>query len=246
MRPVLLSVATINLFTFAFMALFILYASTELGVNAGALGLTLGVGALGSIAGALVASRLGRRMGLGPAYALGCVLFPASLLLIPLAAPGMPMPLILALLGLAEFGAGFGVMVLDINVGSVMTARVPDRIRSRAAGSFRFVNYGIRPVGALLGGALGTAIGVREALWATAIASLFGVLFLVGTRDPSSARPSRGGRLTTDHLGVRTGMRRCDAATTPAASGGRRGSGPCPSWCDRSPSCRRTGSRARR
>lgn len=182
MRPVLLSVATINLFTFAFMALFILYASTELGVNAGALGLTLGVGAFGSIVGALVASRLGRRMGLGPAYALGCVLFPASLLLIPLAAPGMPMPLILGLLGLAEFGAGFGVMVLDINVGSVLTARVPDRIRSRSAGSFRFVNYGIRPLGALLGGVLGTALGVREALWATAIASLFGVLFLVGTR----------------------------------------------------------------
>lgn len=182
MRPVLLSVATINLFTFAFMALFILYASTELGVNPGALGLTLGVGAFGSIIGALVASRLGRRIGLGPASALGCVLFPASLLLIPLAAPGMPMPVILGLLGLAEFGAGFGVMVLDINVGSVLTARVPDRIRSRSAGSFRFVNYGIRPVGALLGGALGTALGVREALWATAIASLFGVLFLVGTR----------------------------------------------------------------
>jgi MFS family permease len=184
MRPVLLSAATINLFNFAVQALFILYVTTFLGVNAGVLGLTLGVGAVGSILGALVASRIGRRFGLGPAYALGCVVFPASLLLIPLADPAMPMPLILVMLGLAEFGAGFGVMILDINVGALMTARVPDRIRSRTAGSFRVVNYGIRPIGALLGGVLGTALGVREGLWAATIASLLGVFWLVGTRIP--------------------------------------------------------------
>jgi MFS family permease len=184
MRPVLLSAATINLFNFGAQALFILYVTTQLGVNPGVLGLTLGVGAVGSIIGAIVASRIGRRLGLGPAYALGCVLFPASLLLIPLAEASMPMPVILALLGLAEFGAGFGVMILDINVGAVITARVPDRIRSRTAGSFRVVNYGVRPIGALLGGAVGTALGVREALFVTTILSLAGVLWLVGTRIP--------------------------------------------------------------
>ena len=81
MRPTLLSVATINLFTFAVNALFILYATTTLGVSPGALGLALGTGAIGSVIGALVASRMGRRSGTGPAYPLGCVLCPASLLL---------------------------------------------------------------------------------------------------------------------------------------------------------------------
>ena len=99
--------------------------------------------------------RIGRRIGLGPAYALGCIIFPASLLLIPIAGPGMPMPLILALLFGSEFGAGFGVMILDINVGAIIYARTPDRIRARAGGAFRFVNYGVRPIGALLGGLLG-------------------------------------------------------------------------------------------
>jgi MFS family permease len=181
MRPTLLSVATINLFTFTSSALFILYATTTLGVSPGLLGLALGMGAVGSVIGALVASRIGRRIGLGPAYALGCVIFPVSLLLIPLAAPGMPMPLILALLFGSEFGAGLGVMILDINVGAILYARTPDRIRGRAGGAFRFINYGVRPIGALLGGLLGGALGVREAIFIGTIAAIGGVLFLVGS-----------------------------------------------------------------
>jgi MFS family permease len=181
MRPTLLSVATINLFTFAVNALFILYATTTLGVSPGALGLALGTGAIGSVIGALVASRIGRRIGLGPAYALGCVLFPASLLLIPLAGPDMSMPVILGLLFASEFGAGFGVMILDINVGAIIYARTPDRIRGRAGGAFRFINYGVRPIGALMGGILGGLLGVREAILFGVIAALAGVLFLIGS-----------------------------------------------------------------
>ncbi len=181
MRPTLLSVATINLFTFAVNALFILYATTILGVSPGALGLALGTGAIGSVIGALVASRIGRRIGLGPAYALGCVLFPASLLLIPLAGPEMSMPAILALLFASEFGAGFGVMILDINVGAIIYARTPDRIRGRAGGAFRFINYGVRPIGALMGGILGGLFGVREAILFGVIAAMTGVLFLIGS-----------------------------------------------------------------
>jgi MFS family permease len=188
MRPTLLSAATINLFNFAFSALFILYATTELGINPGVLGLALGVGAIGGLLGATMASRIGRRIGLGPAYALGCVLFPASLILVPVASPEMAMPVILGLVAASEFGAGLGVMILDINVGAFMTARIPDRLRARAMGAFRFVNYGVRPVGALLGGVMGTAFGLRAALFVATIASLAGCLWLfrskvLGLRD---------------------------------------------------------------
>lgn len=182
MRPTLLAAATINLFNFAFTALFILYVVTELSVEPGVLGIALGAGAVGGLIGAVIASGVGRRIGLGPAYALGCFLFPVSLILVPIAAPGMPMPLILALIILAEFGAGIGVMILDINVGAFMTARVPSRIRARSMGAFRFINYGIRPIGAVLGGSLGAALGVRQALFIATIASLLGVLWLVGSR----------------------------------------------------------------
>ena len=181
MRPTLLAVATINLFNLAFTALVILYATTNLGVEPGLLGLALGSGAVGGVLGAVVASRIGRRIGLGPAYALGCLLFPLPLVLIPLADAGLPMPLILGLLFTAEFGAGLGVMILDINAGAIIAARTPDRIRSRAGGAFRFINYGVRPIGAVLGGVLGAAIGVRETLFVVAIAAATGVLWLVGS-----------------------------------------------------------------
>ncbi len=181
-RPTLLSAATINLFNLAFTALVILYATTELGVSPGVLGLALGAGAVGGLIGAAIAARVGRRIGLGPAYALGCVLFPLPLVLIPIADAAMPMPLILALLFASEFGAGLGVMILDINIGAVLSARYPDQIRSRATGAFRFVNYGIRPIGAFVGGLLGTALGVREALFVTSVAASLGVVWLIGSR----------------------------------------------------------------
>jgi MFS family permease len=181
MRPTLLAVATINFFNFAFSALFILYATRTLGVEPGLLGLALGAGAVGGVIGALIATRIGRRIGLGPAYALGCLIFPLPLVLVPAADAGMPLPLILGLLVASELGAGLGVMILDINVGAILSARTPDRIRARAGGAFRFINYGLRPIGALLGGALGAAIGVRETLFVVTIAAVAGVLWLVGS-----------------------------------------------------------------
>src|SRR4029077_12587876 len=119
--------------------------------------------------------------GLGPAYALGLLVYPSSLLLIPLAGPDMTMPVILALLFGSEFGAALGVMILDITVGAIIYARTPDRIRGRAGGAFRFVNYGVRPIGALMGGILGGLFGVREAILFVVIAAVTGVLFLTGS-----------------------------------------------------------------
>jgi len=203
-RPSLLAVATINLFTFAFGALFILYATETLGVSPGALGLALGIGAVGGLIGAVIASRIGRRIGLGPAYALGCVVFPLSLLTIPLATPGMPMPLILGLIMASEFGAGLGVMILDINIGSINNARIPDVLRARAYGAYRFINYGVRPVGAIVGGLLGTALGVREALFVSVLAASLGVLWMIGSpvlrlRDlPDAAIVGEGGSLPAE------------------------------------------------
>jgi MFS family permease len=183
LRPALLGVATLNFFNFAFWALFLLYATNELGIRAGTLGLVLGAGAFGGLLGAVVAGPVGRRIGLGPAFLLGMALFPAPLLLVP-AATG-PRWLVLAMLFVSEFLSGLGVMILDINSSAFMTALTPDRLRSRSTGAFRFVNYGVRPLGALFGGALGAALGLRPALWLSTAAALAGILWLLPSPIPA-------------------------------------------------------------
>jgi predicted MFS family arabinose efflux permease len=176
-RDELLATATINFFNFVFFALFVLYVTETLGVEPGVLGLVLGAGAVGGLVGSVVTTPLARRIGVGPAFVLGCVAFPAPLLLVPLA--GGSDPVVLALLFLAEFGAGLGVMILDISGGSIMAAVIPHVLRSRVSGAYTFANYGVRVAGSLAGGFLGSAIGLRPTLWIATAGALLGVLFLL-------------------------------------------------------------------
>jgi MFS family permease len=91
---------------------------------------------------------------------------------------------VLACLFLAEFGSGLGVMLLDISAGAIFAAVIPHRLRSRVTGAYTFVNYGIRVFGSLAGGLLGSALGLRPALWIGVSGALFGVLFLLPSPVP--------------------------------------------------------------
>jgi hypothetical protein len=70
-------------------------------------------------------------------------------------------------------------MMLDISLGSIFAAVIPDRLRSRVAGAYTTVNYGVRPLGALAGGGLGSWIGLRPTLWIATAGALAGVLWLL-------------------------------------------------------------------
>lgn len=190
-RASLTAVATINFFNFMFFALFVLYATRALHVRPGLLGLVLGAGAVGGVLGSLVTSRLTARLGAGLTYTIACLIFTAPLALVPLAAG--PRPVIPAMLFAAEFGAGFGVMVLDISIGAIFAAVIPDKLRSRVTGAFQAVNYGTRPVGALAGGTLGSLIGIRPTLWIAAIGGMTGILWLLPSPMPGFRMPAAPG-----------------------------------------------------
>jgi predicted MFS family arabinose efflux permease len=181
-RAELLGVATLNLFNFMFFALFVLYATRELHVRPAALGLVLGAASIGTLLGSFVTARIGRRIGIGPAFLIGCFLFPAPLVLVP--AAGGPHWLVLALLFAAEFISGIGLMLLDILAGTISAAIVPPPLRSRVSGAFMVVNNGVLPVGTAIGGFLGSTIGVRETLWIATIGALLGLFFLLPSPIP--------------------------------------------------------------
>jgi predicted MFS family arabinose efflux permease len=83
-----------------------------------------------------------------------------------------------------EFFASVGVMLFDVNQNALMAMVTPDEIRSRVVGVTRFFNYGVRPIGALLGGVLGAAIGLRPTLWISVLGCLLGVFFLLASPMP--------------------------------------------------------------
>jgi MFS family permease len=173
----LLGTASFNLFNTAFWALVVLFATSELHLGSGAIGIALGVGALGSVLGSAMAKPLAARIGLGKAMILSFILAPLPLVLVPLAdgPPGVSM----LLLSAAEFFSGIGVMILDVGLFSFQAAVIPDQLRSRVWGAILFVNWGIRPIGALGGGLLAGAIGLRPTMWIAALGGLSGVLWLI-------------------------------------------------------------------
>jgi MFS family permease len=75
-------------------------------------------------------------------------------------------------------------MILDISAGTIFAAIIPDRLRSRVSGAYSFVNYGVRPLGALVGGALGSTLGLRPTLWIGTLGALLGVLWLLASPIP--------------------------------------------------------------
>ncbi|MGY1433572.1 MFS transporter [Streptomyces reniochalinae] len=178
LRATLGCAATVNFFTFlSGTGLTVLFATRELHLSAGGIGLALGVGAVGSLLGAVVAPGMSRRWGVGPSIAVGAVLFPAPIAIAALA--DGPLWARGGALALAEFLAGIGVMFFDINLNSLQAAVIHDGIRSRVAGAYSTVNYGVRPIGAAVGGALATTMGLRPTLLLAAAGGALSVLWLL-------------------------------------------------------------------
>ncbi|MER8043045.1 MFS transporter [Streptomyces sp. NPDC094032] len=177
MRALFAASGTVQFFNYMFHTLFVLYATAELGLSAGVLGAVLAAGAVGGLIGAACGGPVVRAIGVGPSVVTGFVAFTLPLLLIPLA--GGPLPLVIGLLFVAEFLSCAGVMVADIAAGSFQMALIPDAIRSRVMGAFRTLNHGFRPLGALAGGLLGTAFGLRPTLWLATAGAVLAVLWVL-------------------------------------------------------------------
>ena len=176
LRPGLGCAATVNFFNLMMHALYVLYLTRELGLSAGLIGAILSAGALGGFLGAFVAPRVGQRLGPGPSTLLGCVLFTAPLVLIPLAAG--PTGVVVATLTVAEVLSTIGVMIFDVNLMNLKLVVTPHALRARIYGAWRAVNFGVRPVGALAGGVIGTAIGLRPTLWIATLGAVAGAIWV--------------------------------------------------------------------
>jgi MFS family permease len=144
--------------------LLVLYATGDLGLTPSLLGLVFSSRGLTSLLGAALAGPLGRRLGAGRAIVWGTLAEAVGALLLPLASGPLTVAVPLLVAGQALLGAG--TPVYSVNQVSLRQALTPDRLLGRVNAGRRFVVFGIGPVGALLGGALGEGLGVRLALFA--------------------------------------------------------------------------------
>jgi MFS family permease len=192
------TMAVYNLFSAMGMAVFLLYAVRTLGLSPATVGLLFSVGAAGFVAGAAVSERVGRRLGVGPTMTLSGIAQTVPFVLVPLAPRHHPIPFFVAAL-LLEQGANPIFNVTQVSVRQVLT---PAHLQGRMTASMRFLVWGTLPLGSLIGGALGTWLGLHTTLWIAALGGCLGAIPLLGRRiwrlremptGPAAPEPVRTG-----------------------------------------------------
>jgi MFS family permease len=161
-RAIGLMAATYNLIETGILALLVLYATNDVGFQPAALGLVLGTGAVGALVGSVFAEPLGRRLGIGAAT--GSAMLIETVAFLPLAFLPDASPLSGLLLAAALFANGWGLSVSNVHSISVRQHVTPTAVLGRMNASYRFLVTGTVPVGALIAGVLGEAIGLRATL----------------------------------------------------------------------------------
>ena len=154
----------------------VLYMSRGLGFDTGILGMIWAIGGVSSFLGAVYAPRLNRRLGVGPAMVAGLTVSALSMFLIP-AAQGATL-LSAILLILPQLTGDGAHTVYSINETSLRQAIAPERMLGRVTASIQFVGQGAMLTGALVGGLVGEAIGVRQTLALAALGTLLTALAL--------------------------------------------------------------------
>jgi MFS family permease len=168
LRPIAGCTGTSNFFGQVLFAIFLLYGVRVLHLSSVELGIVFAVGSVGSIVGALLANRLQKRLGVGPAIVAYAIVFSCAGVFFPLAPRSFPLPFLMA--GLALFG--FASVAYNITQVSLRQAITPERLQGRMNAAMRWIVWGTIPLGTLTGGAIGQAVGLRAAMWVGAIGGI--------------------------------------------------------------------------
>jgi len=184
LRRIVACTGTANLFNSVMAAVEIPFMVRVLHLKPGGVGLVLALGAVGGVVGGIVAGPLAKWFGSARIIWLSQLVLGIPAFLAPLATPGW---------GVALYATGlafYGVVAVVYNVAQVSyrQAITPHVLLGRMNASVRFIVWGTMPLGALLGGLLGTWFGLRAAVWIAVVGSYSAVLWVLfsplrGMRD---------------------------------------------------------------
>jgi MFS family permease len=169
--------------------LYTIYLIQELHLSPLLLGVVVSAGGVGALIGSVLASRVIRRLGFGPALIWTAIGASVVGVLTPLA--GGPLPLAVLMVFLPQL-IGDGLQTIEsVAELSLIQSVVPDRILGRVNATLEVFSHGIAyPLGALLAAGLAGWIGVRGGIaigWAGMAVS---ILLLVLSPLPRVRQPS--------------------------------------------------------
>jgi predicted MFS family arabinose efflux permease len=175
LRTIAVYAGTANLAAAALQAVEIVFTIREVGLNAGTVGVLIGLGGLGGVIGAAAAGRVITALGDARALVLAGVLTSPFSLLVPLTSRGW---------GVVFFLAGtivpfIGLIVANVVIDSFRQGYCPRVLLGRMVASTRFISYGAGAIGAVAGGTVTEVFDVRTAIWAATAAQALCVVIVV-------------------------------------------------------------------
>jgi len=173
LRALATSISVLRFFSSMFVAVELVYFVRILHLSPTTIGLVVAAMGLGGVAGALAANSLNRRFGVGRTITVGFA--PVGWLLIPLAPASAPIPWLVA----GGFLGAFSVVASNVSQLGLRQSMTPRRLQGRMTASMRFLIMAPAPVGALLGGTLGTFAGLRLTLWVGSLGTILAAVPLV-------------------------------------------------------------------
>ncbi|MFI2040120.1 MFS transporter [Streptomyces bottropensis] len=195
--------AASNLALMGYQSIQVVFLVRSVGLAPGTVGVLIAATSAGGVAGAFAARRVAHRIGTARATLLFELGLPMLGLLIPLTVGGAGVLLFVT----GGFSVSAGVVAGNIIKASFQQRYCPPDLLGRLTASTAFLSYGAIPIGALLGGVLGTALGLRTAMSITTAGVPLAALILLfspirRTRDlPTSRQPTSNPKLPLNSAG---------------------------------------------
>jgi MFS family permease len=174
LRSISACTATCNFFNTIGGTMLIVLLARDLALPAGTIGLFFSIGSVGAIVGALVSARVAGWLGQGRTIWLSVFVSGIFGLGVPFVQRGW---LLWAVAG-ANTVVTLLIPVYNITQVSFRQALAPERLLGRMNATIRFMVWGTMPLGGLVGGLLGSTLGVRGTLWVGAIGQALGFLWV--------------------------------------------------------------------
>jgi predicted MFS family arabinose efflux permease len=178
LRPVFVTQFIFNTASFLLLAVFVPYAVRRLGLSATGVGTVLSMYGVGMVVGALVATRVMRKLAFGIVIGLGPVTGFVAAMVMALTTV-MPSPL---LAGASFFLLGVGPIVWVISTTTLRQSVTPPRLLGRVS-AINIMSYGARPLGSALGAIVGGFYGAEACLYLAV--AIFGAQALVILLSPA-------------------------------------------------------------